>query len=755
MTVNRTIVPLRVKASVLRKSRTGLQKGPRRPKGRNGGSFVKNKFKTVGIIALVALIGLSVAGCRLFSSDDDEPRPRVTGVTVSPATISLARGEMHTFTATVLGTNEPPQSVRWSVSGGSTGTSINSSGGLVISANESTTNLTITATSTANERISGSATVVVPPASPPPTLPHLTGAVTISGNPGVGQTLTANTAALGGSGNMTFLWRRGDTTISGATAPVYVVQAADIGHNITVTVTRADNSGSVTSNPIPTVLPLPLLSGTVSITGTPEVGQTLTAYTANLGGSGVISFLWRRGATAISGATGSTYVVQNADMGHNITVTVTRAGNAGSVTSDPATVPSPVTITGTAEVGRTLTASTTLGGVTFQWQRGTANISGATGFTYVVQVADIDHTIRVIALRGSITDGTSVPTAPVPALPSLTGTITVTGTPQVGQTLTANTTNLEGIGAMTFQWRRGTTNISDATGSTYVVQEADTGHNITVTVTRTGNSGSVPSDPTATVPSPVTVTGTAEVGQTLTASTTLSGSVTFQWQRGTTTITNAQEIPVTGSTYTVQAADAGHTIRAVAVRSGVSNVFSVPTAPVPLLPELIGTVTITGASHRGQTLTANTTLTDVSFQWQWSTSGAWNTISGETGITYTVRADDVGRTLRVRVTRTGYSGEVFSGSTAVVTIPPLDGTVNITGNMQVGQTLTANTSLTNVSFQWQRFSGGSWITISGATSSARTLTSDDANQILRVRVTRTGYSGYVLSGSTVPIAPTP
>jgi len=79
-----------------------------------------------------------------------------------------------------------------------------------------------------------------------------------------------------------------------------------------------------------------------------------------------------------------------------------------------------------------------------------------------------------------------------PAQPALTGTVRITGTPQVGQTLTANTAGLGGSGAINFQWRRGTTNVG-TNSNTHVVQAADEGTNITVTVTRAGHSGSVTS----------------------------------------------------------------------------------------------------------------------------------------------------------------------------------------------------------------------------------------------------------------------
>ena len=252
----------------------------------------------------------------------------------------------------------------------------------------------------------------------------------------------------------------------------------------------------------------PALTGTVSITGAAQVGQTLTANTASLGGSGDISFQWRRGTTNI-GTNSGTYTVQTADVGQAITVTVTRAGHSGSVISAStaiiAATPPPlagtVSITGTAQVGQTLTANTSnLGGsgsISFQWMRGNINI-GTDSVTYTVQAEDAGFTITVIVTRAGYSGSvTSTPTAFI-IIPPLTGTVSITGTAQGGQTLTANTANLGGSGSISFQWMRGGINIG-TDSATYTVQAEDVGSTITVTVTRVGYSGSVISDPTNTV----------------------------------------------------------------------------------------------------------------------------------------------------------------------------------------------------------------------------------------------------------------
>ena len=80
--------------------------------------------------------------------------------------------------------------------------------------------------------------------------PRLKGTVTIEGDPLLGNTLTANFDALGGSGIISYQWIRGGGTVISTDSPTYTLQDDDKDAVITVTVTRSDNSGSVTSAPV-------------------------------------------------------------------------------------------------------------------------------------------------------------------------------------------------------------------------------------------------------------------------------------------------------------------------------------------------------------------------------------------------------------------------------------------------------------------------------------------------------------------------
>ena len=195
----------------------------------------------------------------------------------------------------------------------------------------------------------------------------------------------------------------------------------------------------------------------------------------------------------------------------------------------------PPTISGTAQVGETLTASTsaiadeeglTNPGFTYQWIRNDSgtdtDIAGETASTYTLVFADQGNTIKV---RVSFTDDagneetlTSDPTGEVAAKPNTqaTGVPTISGTVQVGETLTVDTSGIadeDGLDNVTFsyQWMADDANIQDATDATYTLTKDDEGKAITVRVSFTddaNNEESLTSEPTGPVvpdPGPLTV----------------------------------------------------------------------------------------------------------------------------------------------------------------------------------------------------------------------------------------------------------
>ena len=95
-----------------------------------------------------------------------------------------------------------------------------------------------------------------------------------------------------------------------------------------------------------------------------------------------------------------------------------------------------------------------------------------------------------------------------------TGTITFTGSPTQGETLTASNTlvDADGLGTITYTWKAGTTTLG--TGSTYTLTQAEVGKTITVTASYTdgfGTTEAVTSSATAAVSPPPLAAGTHQL----------------------------------------------------------------------------------------------------------------------------------------------------------------------------------------------------------------------------------------------------
>jgi hypothetical protein len=165
-----------------------------------------------------------------------------------------------------------------------------------------------------------------------------TGTVTISGTAAQGQTLTvvSTLADADGLGTITYQWKADGVVIAGATGSGFVLGQAQVGKAITVVASFTDGKGtaeSVTANltgSIANTNDAP--TGTVTISGTAQEGQTLTVTNtlADADGLGTITYQWRADGVAIGGATGNSYTLTLADVGKVISVVASFTDGAGT-----------------------------------------------------------------------------------------------------------------------------------------------------------------------------------------------------------------------------------------------------------------------------------------------------------------------------------------------------------------------------------------------------------------------------------------
>ena len=453
------------------------------------------------------------------------------------------------------------------------------------------------------------------------------------------------------------------TGAAGATlSSVEIISGDNEGDDMAVSLCTVDSSGYPTSSCTALTAPSSFASGTLVFTDpastTLDATTTYTLLITSPGGQDLR--LTDTGSNAEETGAAAGWTIANAyhfksssnvwgPTGFGTSFLITIKGTLGTTNTAPTGVP---TITGTAQVGKTLTAVTT--GImdadgltsptyTYQWIRGNgteADISGANSSTYALVDADLGKTIKV---KVSFTDDAS-------HTETLTSAATVT--------VAADTTPPE------------------------VVR---------VTVDNTGSSVTLVFDEH--------LDEIAAEGLHLSAISLTAGAqavtipfADFHLQRQALALTYRYSTIKQGQTVVVSytdptAGDDTDTLQDVAGNDVAS--FTTGQSGVPAVTNnstnnaATGEPAITGTAQAGQDLTADASpIMDAdglpsSFTYQWVRVDADGTsneeaISGEIAVTYTLTNDDVGKRIKVQVSFTDeLSGEEERTSAAY----PSSGTV--------------------------------------------------------------------------------
>lgn len=187
--------------------------------------------------------------------------------------------------------------------------------------------------------------------------PVNTGLPAISGTPTVGQTLTASDGTWSNAPtSFAYQWLRCNgggnncANVANGTQKTYTLVGADSGKTmrVRVTATNADGSNSAQSAQTGAVAAAtssaaPKSTAAPTISGTPKVGQTLTADPGSWSGNPTsFAYQWQRcdadvaACSNLVGATGKTYAVPIADLGYRLRVVVTAHNAKGTATAPSA-----------------------------------------------------------------------------------------------------------------------------------------------------------------------------------------------------------------------------------------------------------------------------------------------------------------------------------------------------------------------------------------------------------------------------------
>ena len=566
----------------------------------------------------------------------------------------------------------------------------------------------------------------------------------------------------------------------------------------------------------------------------PTVAE-VKAGTASGGGAALKSGSFAFGAGPLTSSipsvtgliTGTTYdvyfVTEASNSTPNLTTAPTKVGVKGAAPGNAVPTNSAVpSISGTATVTNVLTATNGTWSdadgdplsYSYKWYRAEDTngtdatlITGATAASYTLTTADAHKHLRVVVTANDGQGGTQTASSTYTAITNSTPTNSVvpsvSGTAAVGNALSAATGTWADADSdsltYTYQWYRasdtngaGSASITGATSASYTLQLGDFNKYVRVVVTANDGKGGTQTA-TSAYSAPVvasngaptnsvvpTVSGTATVGNALSAGDgTWSDpdsnplTYTYQWYRADDTNgTNLASISgATASSYTLTTTDAHKYLRVVVTandgQGGTQTASSVYTAITNSAPTNSAVPSVSGTATVGNALsTTNGVWSDAdgdgrTFTYQWYRADDTNgtnlaSISGATASSYTLTTADAHKYLRAVVTANDGQGGTQTATSAYAAITnsaPTNSVVpSVSGTATVGSALSttngtwsdADGDTLSYTYQWYRAdssSGTNETAISGATSSSYTLTGSDASKYVRVVVTANDSNG--------------
>ena len=403
------------------------------------------------------------------------------------------------------------------------------------------------------------------------TVTNLTDArAVIRGTAQVGRTLTAETSGIPDEDrrdkvDFSYQWLGDDKDIEGATDSTYEITEKDEGKAIKVRVTFTDNAGkeetltSAATAPVKPAQSNEPAAGLPTINGTAQVGETLTADTSGISDAdgmtnAVLRYQWTRQDSDtdedIEGATDSTYEVSDGDEGKTIRLRVVFSDDRGNdealtsaATGAVAARPAPLKATFPASPFQSsrhkgdddrpqVIVAFNLPVQSFDKTTPSVSLTGATVSSLVRHEEDGLENAWVFFLdpegnddavftlvAGQSCDGGGICTGEgkmlseggTTTLPGpdeedkpdntdsnepdspATGVPTISGTAQVGETLTANTSGVADVDGLSnvqyeYQWLADDSDISGATNATYTLTDSEESKAITVQVSFTDDA---------------------------------------------------------------------------------------------------------------------------------------------------------------------------------------------------------------------------------------------------------------------------
>jgi hypothetical protein len=433
----------------------------------------------------------------------------------------------------------------------------------------------------------------------------------------VGSNLTI-TVTTSGSPTPTYQWKKNNVAINGATNASLTFTSMTLADAAAYTVVATNSLGTAESSPYNLVVYQAPAIITQPISQTISAGASVT-FTAAASGTPAPTYQWKKGSTAINGATNASYTITTVATADAGSYSVVATNAAGSATSDAATLTvntGPViatqpTAAASYLVGGSVTLSVVASGSpapTYQWRKAGTALNGATNASFTIAslaLADAgSYDVVLTNLVGTTTsNAVSLVVNQAPAITTQPTSQTVTAGGNVTFSVVAT-----GTPAPTFQWKKGSTAIAAATNASYSIPAVAVADGASYSVVVTNVAGSVTSDAvTLTVnTAPVITTQPSAnasylVGNAVTLTVVANGNPTptYQWRKGGVAIAGKTTASLALPSLTL--ADAGS--YDVVVANSVSTVTSNAVSFLVYQPPTITT------QPSAQTVVAGTTAT--------------------------------------------------------------------------------------------------------------------------------------------------
>ena len=476
--------------------------------------------------------------------------------------------------------------------------------------------------------------------------------------------------------------------------PSYTVADSDRGYRLTYTVTMTNAGGSASvaaTNMTNVVPPPPAFNSTLSLSGTFQEGQTITASATASDFSGLapitVSYAWRSvGGSWTSTGANPAYTLPSSAVGLEVQAQVTatdRTGGQTSVTSvlfgpvaaaPPAVTANP-SLSGTAQVGQALTTD---GGhwlgnptLTYRWSACDANgaacqpIAAATSARFTLTASELGLRLKVTVTGTSILGSASgdsplsavVGAAPVapPAAPGGGGGGGSQVPPQIALTVSASAARIQPGGQVGYRIAISSKNAGSATGMHLLV---------------TLPAGATLADSKVTRGS-----GCAQSGQTVDCNLDWLSPPLIAEVYLVASFPQAGDFTIPFAT-TERETDADPSDNKASTSLTVGDSTATRTAAAALGPKLLSRPSLSGTFMVGEQLTVSRGVwqgSRITYRFGWSrcdAGGSHCVKLSASGNSYRLQAADRGKRIKLTVTATNASGSQRSDWQTPVIVAP-------------------------------------------------------------------------------------